>query len=214
MADVLSVNGKSVQFQGVRQVRPDLDIKTAADKTKNNGLDEVFFTQDGKTFVAYGDNLNISSLKKKQVPDVRFNGKPAMIVLHDDEMNSLKEGVWKGGSQGVKDVAETTIQAVRSAIGVLGTGGAVAIVGTTAAAGGIAIYKGATHSAAGVAAKAAAKSASKGLFSGGLGVIKVIGVTAAAGTALAFAVGAVKGGIEAHNKDKDYSTIAEIAVNK
>lgn len=214
MADVLSVNGKSIQFQGVRQVRPELDIKAAADKTKNNGLDEVFFTQNGKTYVAYGDSLNLSGLKKKQVPDVRFNGKPAMIVLHDDEINSIPEGILKGGTQGIKDVGETTIQAVRSAIGVLGTGGAVAIVGTGTAVAGVAIYKGATHSAAGVAAKAAVGSVSKGLFSGGIGVIKVIGVTAAAGAALAFGAGAVKGSIEAHNKDKDYSTIAEISVNQ
>ena len=62
----LSINGQQIQVQGIRALKPGITIEQAAGKTKNNGYDEVFFSSNGRAYVAYGDSLNIGGLKQKR----------------------------------------------------------------------------------------------------------------------------------------------------
>ncbi len=213
----LSINGQQLQVQGVRTLRPGITIEQAVQKTKNNGLDEVFFTSNGQTYMAYGDSLEISKLKKNQIPAVMFASQKADIIAYDDEVNS----VWEGAKKGAIEEIKTGMNAVRTAVNNLISNVAPSI----AAAGGIGIaglgiYQiWRTHQStigAGIAAQGAIGGAAagswitdalKGSIGGGL---KVIGISAGAGLALLSGYGAIRGALEAKNTTKDYGSIAAV----
>lgn len=213
----LSINGQQLQVQGVRALRPGITIEQAVQKTKNNGLDEVFFTSNGQSYVAYGDSLDISKLKKNQIPAVMFASQKADIVAYDDEVNSVWEGVKKGAIEEIK----TGMGAVRTAVNnlVSNVGPSIAAAGGIGIAG-LGIYQiwrthnaavGATMAAQGAIGASAAGSWIGDALKGSLGTgLKVIGVSAGAGLALLSAYGAVRGALEAKNTTKDYGSIAAV----
>lgn len=213
----LSINGQQLQVQGVRALRAGITIEQAVQKTKNNGLDEVFFTSNGQSYIAYGDSLDISKLKKNQIPAVMFASQQADIVAYDDEVNS----VWDGARKGAVEEVKTGMNAVRTAVNnlVSNVGPSVAAAGGIGIAG-LGIYQiwrtqqnaiGATIASQGAIGATAAGSwitdALKGALGGGL---KVIAVSAGAGLALLSGYGAIRGALEAKNTTKDYGSIAAV----
>ena len=213
----LSINGQQLQVQGVRALRPGITIEQAVQKTKNNGIDEVFFTSNGQSYIAYGDSLDISKLKKNQIPAVMFASQKADIIAYDDEVNS----VWEGAKKGAIEEIKTGMNAVRTAVNNLISN----VAPSVAAAGGIGIaglgiYQiwranqstiGAGLAAQGAIGASAAGSWIGDALKGSVGTgLKVIGVSAGAGLALLSGYGAIRGALEAKNTTKDYGSIAAV----
>lgn len=213
----LTINGKAIPVQGIRALRPGITIEQAVQKTKNNGLDEIFFQSNGRSYVAYGDSLNLSGLKSNKIPTVTFNNAKADVVAYDDEANS----VWEGMSKGAVDEIKTGMTAVRTAISNLIT----TVTPAVAAAGGVGvaglgIYQmwRASQTAGTVGATLAASSASSGVGSwigealrgSVVGGLKIAAVSGAVGLGILGGYGAVRGALEARSTSKDLSTIASV----
>lgn len=211
----LTINGKAVPVQGIRELKPGLSIQEASLKTKNNGLDEIFFNTNGKTYIAYGDSLNISALRKNQIPAVAFDGVQADIVAYDDEANSVGEGMRKGAMSAIKDTGDAVITSVKNIITTIGP--SVGIAGGVGLAG-LGIYKvwkstqpGAIGAAlASAPANPAVGSILDGLKSGAVGGLKIIAIAGAVGVGVTMGYGAIKGAMEARNTAKDYTSIASV----
>jgi len=213
----LTINGQQIQVQGIRPLRPGISIEQAVQKTKNNGLDEIFFTSNGRSYVAYGDSLNMSGLRKNAIPAVMFKGQSADVVAYDDEIN----GVWEGARKGAVDEIKTGMNAVRSAVGNLITTvqPTVAVVGGIGIAGmgvyqlwrgsqgAIGVSMAASGSAAGVGAGSWIVDALKGSVVGGL---KIAAISGGVGLAILGGYGAIRGALEARNTSKDLASIASI----
>jgi len=214
----LTINGKAVPVQGIRALRPGITIEQAVQKTKNNGLDEVFFQSSGRSYIAYGDSLNLSGLKSNKIPTVTFNGAKADVVAYDDEANS----VWEGMTKGAVDEIKTGMTAVRTAISNLVT----TVTPAVAAAGGIGVagfgvYSmwrasqtagtvGATLAASGAAAGGAGAWIGDALRGSVVGGLKVAAISGAVGLGILGGYGAVRGALEARSATKDLSTIASV----
>lgn len=212
----LSINGQQIQVQGIRALRPGITVEQATQKTKNNGLDEVYFNSNGHTYIAYGDSLNISALKKNNIPTVLFNNQKADVVAYEDEANSIWEGAAKGAIEEVKN----GMNAVRTAVSNLITTvqPAVAVAGGVGITG-LGIYQiwrasqAAGTVGAGLAASSAAGSvgwigeALRGSVVGGL---KVAAISGGVGLAILGGYGAIRGALETSNASKDYGTIASV----
>lgn len=213
----LTINGKAIPVQGIRALRPGITIEQAVQKTKNNGLDEVFFQSNGRSYIAYGDSLNLSGLKSNKIPTITFNSAKADIVAYDDEANSI----WEGMSKGAVDEIKTGMTAVRTAISNLVTtvSPAVAAAGGIGVAG-LGVYQmwRASQTAGTVGASLAASSAAGGagawigeaLRGSVIGGLKIAAISGAAGLGILGAYGAVRGALEARSTAKDLSTIASV----
>ncbi|HEY9839781.1 MAG: hypothetical protein ACAI44_15130 [Candidatus Sericytochromatia bacterium] len=84
----------------VRELKDGVSIEQAAEATKNNGFDEVFFSQEGKNYVAFTtDHGLISQLKSGQsnqsLKDLNLEGKAIKLVKLNDETNSFFGGAWQ-----------------------------------------------------------------------------------------------------------------------
>lgn len=210
----LTINGTAIPVQGVRALRPGISIEQASQKTKGNGLDEVYFNSNGKSYVAYGDSLNISMLKKNVIPAVMLNGQKADIVAFEDEANSVWEGMKKGSMEALRDTGGAVIGAMRNVITTVGPG-SIGVAGAGLA--GYSIYQ-IWRGGQGVGASLAAASAAPGvgksildlLGTATIGAVKLIAVTGAVGAGVTAAYGAVKGAMEAKVATKDYTSIASV----
>jgi len=218
----LTINGVSIAVQGVRALKPGITIEQAALKTKNNGLDEVFFTSNGKAYVAYGDSLSISALKKNNIPTVAFDSQKADIVAYDDEANSMMEGAKMGAIKALKDSSDAVFGAVKNIITTIGpTAGVAGGVGLA----GYSIYQmvkasgqGAAVGAVGASLAASPVGVPPGfaggildaLKSGVVGGLKLIAIAGGVGAGITMTYGAIKGAMEAKSTNKDLSTIASI----
>lgn len=211
----LTINGQQISVQGIRPLRPGITVEQAVQRTKANGLDEIFFTSNGRAYVAYGDSLNLSNLKKNTIPTVMFENQKADVIAYDDEVNSVWEGMRKGAVEEVK----TGMNAVRTAVSNLIT----TVQPTVAVAGGIGIagmgvyylwrgaQGGAIGASVGLASGAGAGQwivdALKGSVIGGL---KIAAISGGVGLAIMGGYGAIKGALEAKESQKDLASIASI----
>lgn len=102
----LSINGIPIQAKQIVPLKAELQkadgIGEASRATRKNGIDEIYFQQDGTKFVAYGTGLDVPRLKKGQVPTTVFNGRPATFVTAENEANALGERVAAGAKSGAK----------------------------------------------------------------------------------------------------------------
>lgn len=212
----LTINGRQIAVQGIRPLRPGITIEQAVQKTKNNGLDEIYFTSNGRNYVAYGDSLSMSDLKRNKIPAISFNSLQADVIAYDDEANSVWEGMRKGAVEEIK----TGMNAVRTAISNLITTvqPAVAVAGGVGIAG-VGIYQvwRASQTAGVVGASLTASSASgvgqwigEALRGSVIGGLKVAAISGAAGLGIMGAYGAVKGALEARTGNQDLSSIASV----
>lgn len=213
----LSINGQQIQVQGIRPLRPGITIEQATQKTKGNGLDEVYFNANGRTYIAFGDALNISSLKKSQIPAVMFDNKKADLITYEDEANS----VWEGAKRGAVEEVKTGMNAVRTAVNNLITTvqPAVAVAGGVGIAG-LGVYQlwRASQTAGGIGASMAAASGASGavgwigeaLRGSVIGGLKIAAISGGVGLAILGGYGAIKGALEVTTANKDYGSIASV----
>lgn len=122
--DQLKFNGISVKATEVGRYKEEIPLDVAKAALQNNGLDEILFEAQGKTYLAYADGMDFKGLKSGGVPSSVFKGNLPFVVkgefqgkrtdiklLHiDNESNTGMEGarnllpvaVMQGGSLGLK----------------------------------------------------------------------------------------------------------------
>lgn len=199
--DVVTINGVRVQFQGIAHVKKDMATEAAAQKTKNNGLDEyiiAFRNEHGQTerMIVWGDRLDFSFHKKRHAPSVEVNGQRGQIVHFENEAATFAEGAVRGASDGFRDAFETLSQTGKKVVAGLAVAGGTVVVGGT-------IFLVATKGA-GAAAVGAAMAT--------VGPPAAVGTAVVGGTALMVigASGALKGGFSANNNRPQMETIAAV----
>jgi len=202
----LTINDKLINVQGIRPLKPGLSVQEACEKTKKNGLDEVYFMSGGKTYLAYGDNLNLSDLSKREIPRANFNGMSADIIAYEDEMNSVGQGIKTGVLKAWKETGNSVVGAVKSVIGTIGPGGALLLGGGIVGVSALLALKTGTLTLDGGLMGNFGKVALQTAFS----AMKVIAVTGAVGMGVSGVAGAISGATEAGAHEKDYSTIAAV----
>lgn len=84
---------KTLAFQKVRELKDGMTVEQAAELTKDNGMDELFFECEGKQYVAFtSDSMeNIQHYADKGITN---NGKAINVLKFNDEANSLLSGAW------------------------------------------------------------------------------------------------------------------------
>lgn len=88
-ADTLQLG--NLHFRQVRALADGIKPEEAAQLTKANGLDEIFFTDEtGKHYVAFQEKSTLGDVKPGYLG--RFNGKRVKVTHVEDETNTFKEG--------------------------------------------------------------------------------------------------------------------------
>ena len=205
----IAINGREVNVQGIKELRSGLSVQEAVAKTKKNGIDEIYFQVDGKNFLAYGDALKIGDLSQNKISSVTYNGRMGTVVAHENEVNSVSEGIVTGALSGFKKTKEAIFGAVGNTITSVGPTSTLAVGGALALTG-LSIWRGAA--AGGVAAAASPIGNILGdiLKNGSIGALKVITVAGAIGFGVTSVVGAIGGVSDALSTEKDYSSIAAV----
>ncbi len=212
--ETITLNGRALDVQGIKELRPGLSVQEAALRTKKNGIDEVYFNVDGKNFLAYGDALKIADLSKNKISTVTYNGRQGTVVAYENEINSFKEGVLTGALSGIKKTKDAIFGAVSNTVTSVGpttTAVAIGALGLT----GIALYRSgslAALTADGVAAASSPLGNILGdiLKNGSIGALKVITVAGGIAFGITAVVGAMGGVSDVYSAEKDYSTIAAV----
>lgn len=213
----ISINRQNISVQGIRELRPGITIEQAVQKTKKNGLDEVFFMAQGRAYVAYGDSIDLSKLKKNDIPAVMFNNMSADLIAFDDEANSIAEGAARGAIEELGNAigfVRTSVGNLIKTVGPTVTG--VAAVGAIGV-GAYALWKRSQIGAIGNAI--AGQVSQKGFNTLAQGVpvshflngMKITALAGLAGAGILAAYGAIKGALDAKANPKDYASIASIS---
>lgn len=132
--DVIRINGKSVQFQGIAHVRKDMPLHTAVGTTKENGLDEYYVNvkdDQGKTqrIVVYGDRLDFAFRGTKREPMVEINGRQGKLVAYENERTSFAEGIVEGAKASLGEAFATVSQLAKTTLGNVVGAGALTMAG-------------------------------------------------------------------------------------
>ena len=75
--------------QGVRELS--VSLEEAAKHTENNNMDEVFFSFEGKDYVAFGNQLKFDPMNTLEAVSLSRQG--VDILYTQDESNTMGEGV-------------------------------------------------------------------------------------------------------------------------
>lgn len=135
--DVVRINGRIENYQGIGHIRRDVSTDVAVAKIKNDGLDEYFINvrdDQGKTqrVVVYGDQLDFSWRKAGKMPTVTINGREATLVAFDKEQTSFGRGAIEGIKSSLGDAFQSLSDLAKTTLGKVVEGGAATIVGGTA----------------------------------------------------------------------------------
>ncbi len=199
------LNGHQLNVQGIQELKSGLSIQEAAAKTAKNGLDEVYFTANGKNYLAYGDALQIGELGKNNIATVTYKGYTGNVVAYQNEANSALEGMKSGSLEGIKKVKDSVLGAVGNTITSIGPTTTVAVAGVVGLAG-LAMYRGIAMQGLSPMGNMIGDL----LKNGSVGALKVITIASAIGFGVATIGGAIGGMSEALSKEKDYSSIANV----
>ncbi|MFN8674677.1 MAG: hypothetical protein U0457_21670 [Candidatus Sericytochromatia bacterium] len=199
------LNGHQLDVQGIKELKNGLSIQEAASKTNKNGLDEVYFSVNGKNYLAYGDALKIGELSQNKIASVTYKGYTGTVVAYQNEANSVGEGVKNGALEGLKKAKDAVLGAVGSTITSIGPTSTVAVAGVVGLTG-LAMYRGIALQGASPIGNMLGDL----LKNGSIGALKVITVAGAIGFGVATIGGAIGGISESLGKEKDYSSIASV----
>ena len=85
----LTINSKAAEGNiKVRELKDNVTLAQAIEKTQANGMDEAFVEADGKRYVIFSED-NVSLEKA----NIQIDGKAARIVNFSNEINSFGEGI-------------------------------------------------------------------------------------------------------------------------
>jgi hypothetical protein len=214
MGPGLTINGKAIPAQHILELRGPVDQARTA--MRGNGFDEILVHDEkaNKDYLVASSNLPLGPLRGNKQVNLTINGNPASLVDYDNEQTSLIEGAGTGIRNGWKDLADTTIGAVRTAVGTLGAGGTIAMVGSAVGGAGYYFVRSGSINGAKIGARGFMQATSKGLLQGGLTTMKVIGIAAVAGAAIVTVAGAIRGANEANNTSRaqNFATLSRLGV--
>ncbi|HEY9766082.1 MAG TPA: hypothetical protein V6C82_06940 [Chroococcales cyanobacterium] len=197
----IKINGNQLQVQGFARLRKDIPTDVAAEKTRNNGVDEViveYQNEKGETerAIAWGDKLDFSFTKSKAQPQVTVDGRPARIRSYENEATSFGEGALRGVKDGYKDAFQAVGNAGKQLISNLPIAAGATFVGGTAA-----VVAAKTVGIVAVKAAFAAMAPAVGTGAAWIGGAAIVGIGVA---------GALRGGFEAAGKEAKMETIAAV----
>lgn len=94
------INQQSIVVDQIRELKPQADPARLSAAIKDNGLDEVLFEAEGKSYLAVGESLALNSLKGHANAQLELNGvsKEVKILALQDDISSFAEGWSKGNS--------------------------------------------------------------------------------------------------------------------
>jgi hypothetical protein len=95
-ASNFTVNGVNTGVKNIRELQEGVTLEQIQQAIDGDGYDSMVFEQDGKAYIAYGDNMNFSGLEKLGPGDkinANLNGRTVNLVLFENEVNSASEGV-------------------------------------------------------------------------------------------------------------------------
>lgn len=106
--------GQQLPFEQLREVKPGLSAQQVTAQTTDNGLDEVLFESEGKTYLALSEKVDLSVLQGQSQVQVSLAGeeRPARILSLQDDITSAAEGWAKG--QGLGDALSKAWQGFAS----------------------------------------------------------------------------------------------------
>jgi hypothetical protein len=214
MGPGLTINGKAVAAQHIRELT--VPAEQARQAIRNNGFDEVLVHDetDKKDYLVASTKLELGPLRSNKPVSLTINGHQATLIDYDNEQTSLAEGAMTGVRNGWRDLSDTTIGAVRTAVGTLGAGGTIAMVGASVGGAGYYFVRSGSINAAKIGAKGFMQATSKGLLQGGLTTMKVIGIAAVAGAGIITIAGAIRGANEANSTSRaqNFATLSRISI--
>ena len=93
----LMVNGVNVNAKYIRELKEGVTQNQLASAIDGDGFDSLVYKDpaDNKFYVAYGDNMDFSSLQNRGAGDrthATLNGKTIEVKLFENEVNSAGEG--------------------------------------------------------------------------------------------------------------------------
>lgn len=121
----LTVNGVNTGIKYVRELQEGVTLEQVQKAIDGDGYDSLVYEQDGKAYVAYGDDLNLDNLKSLKQGDkinAALNGKTVNLVLFENEVNSFSEGVGEALNLGKKAVIGGGKMLANQGIQIIGAG--------------------------------------------------------------------------------------------
>lgn len=203
----ISINGRHIAVQGIKELDPTISIQEAALKTNKNGIDEVYFTQNGKNYIAYGDKMDLKGLQKGDIPSIDFAGQKANLVTFEDEANSVLNGLNKGALDGLKTTKDIVTSAISTTTKGVGLGGMLVMGGGAVGLTGLAIAKGGMTS---LGSSPILNILGDVVTKGSLKVAMGVAIVAGIGLAVSVGTGAVVGAAESLSTEKNYGSIASV----
>lgn len=196
-SDVLMVNGRQVRYQGIANLRKDVTTAQAVQATAGDGYQKYFLESPDRQhrIVVWADHLDLSFESSPTVPQVTIDGKPYVMVAHDDEDTGVVSGFVRGAQHGIESAADATLQAAKGIIGNIGAVGALGVAGGTT----LMLMRG-------LSAEAIAGTAV------GLAVpaLEVAGSAILIGTVLAGLAGGLKGAMDAASSHPNTEPLADV----
>lgn len=82
-----NAQGGGMPFKEVRELKSGISIEAAAQLTAQNGLDELFFSTEGKNYVAFAESDTFEKMDLAAVK-MTVNGKALNVIKINDEVES------------------------------------------------------------------------------------------------------------------------------
>lgn len=92
----------SLNFAQIRELKAGQNPEQLKQNLAHNGLDEVLFEADGKSYLAVGESIDVSGLQGQATAEISLNGENKQVKLLgvQDDITSWGEGWSKGQSWG------------------------------------------------------------------------------------------------------------------
>jgi hypothetical protein len=199
--NVITINGKRLNAQGVARLKESVSSEDAATKLKGAGFDEMIFSTtgpDGKPerLVAWGDTLDFSFRNKRSIPNVTVDGNPASMIAFSNEPVTLWRGTLRGVVDGIKNAFDAIEGMAKNSIAGVAVASGAAMLGSTVWV---------------VASRGAALDLIKtAVLTFGPGLASAVGALSFGAIGLVIIAGAVKGGMTALNGQPKMEAIAGV----
>lgn len=123
----LIVNGVNVRAQYIRELQEGVTQEQLARAIDGDGYDSLVYKdpENGKFYIAYGDNMDFSSLQNRGPGDrthATLNGRVIEVKLFENEVNSAGEGALEALKLGKTVAIGAGKMAINNGIEIVGAG--------------------------------------------------------------------------------------------
>lgn len=121
------VNGVNVNAKYIRELQEGVTQEQLAKAIDGDGFDSLVYKdpENGKFFIAYGDNMDFSSLQNRGPGDrthATLNGKAIEVKLFENEVNSAEEGAMEALKLGKSVAIGAGKMALNNGVEIVGAG--------------------------------------------------------------------------------------------